>query len=257
MKNKSNAEDIEIRECTTVEEFDACVRLQREEFGLPDLELSPRRHLIVSRSAGGWVLGAFAGRDMIGFVLTLAAVRGREIMAYSHMMAVASGYQNRGVGARLKWAQRARAIGEGWQFIKWTFEPMRARNAHFNINRLGVTVRDYAENFYGTDYATSPGEQGTEHGIDSDRLFAGWELSSPRVEALAHGKTVEPSRAPAAVIEIPHDWSALQRDDPQAARRELLRVRREFQTAFAQKLVCAGFERDAAQPRYLLYKDDR
>ena len=101
--------EVTIRECTTVEEFDQCVRLQREGFGLPDLELSPRRHLIVSRSAGGWVLGAFAGHEMVGFVLTLAAVHGREIMAYSHMMAVASRYQNRGVGARLKWAQRARA----------------------------------------------------------------------------------------------------------------------------------------------------
>ena len=43
--------EIDIRECTTVEEFDQCVRLQREAFGLPDLELSPRRHLIVARVA--------------------------------------------------------------------------------------------------------------------------------------------------------------------------------------------------------------
>jgi len=49
--------DVLIRECTTVEEFDACIRLQREVFGLPDLEVSPRRHLIVSRLAGGWVRG--------------------------------------------------------------------------------------------------------------------------------------------------------------------------------------------------------
>ena len=46
-------DDIDIRECTTVQEYDECIRLQREAFGLPDLELSPRRHLIVARSAGG------------------------------------------------------------------------------------------------------------------------------------------------------------------------------------------------------------
>ncbi|HEX8475010.1 MAG TPA: GNAT family N-acetyltransferase [Pyrinomonadaceae bacterium] len=258
MDNKSNAADIEIRECTTMEEFDACVGLQREVFGLPDLEVSPRRHLIVSRSAGGWCLGAFAHGRVVGFVHTVAAVHGTEISAYSHMMAVAAAYQNRGVGARLKWAQRERAIREGWQFIKWTFEPMRARNAHFNINRLGVSIREYAENYYGTDYHTSPDEQEKKYDLDSDRLMARWELRSPRVTALADGRNAEQSDArAAATIEIPPDWNPLLRDAPHVARRELLRVRQEFQSAFAEGLVCTGFERDAARPRYLLYRDDR
>ncbi len=51
-------EEIAIRECTTVEELEACVQLQRQVFALPDLEISPRRHLIVSRLVGGWTLGA-------------------------------------------------------------------------------------------------------------------------------------------------------------------------------------------------------
>ena len=56
------------------------------------------------------------------------------------MMAVAKDYQNKGVGARLKWAQRERALAKGGKLIKWTWDPMQARNAHFNLNRLGVTV---------------------------------------------------------------------------------------------------------------------
>src|SRR5207245_1366445 len=144
--------DIEIREVTAIEEYNACIKLQREVFGLPDLEISPRRHLIVSHEAGGWTLGAFVEDKLAGFVHHLAAVRGDEIFGYSHMMAVADEYQNRGIGARLKWAQRARALSEGRDFITWTFEPMRPRNAHFNLNRLGVVVRSYAVNFYGTDY---------------------------------------------------------------------------------------------------------
>src|ERR1041384_4641875 len=149
--------DVSIRECTTIAEFDACTRLQRDVFGLPDMEISPRRHLIVSRQAGGWTLGAFVNDELVGFVHHMAAVRDREVFGYSHMMAVAAEYQNKGLGARLKWAQRERALSEGRTFIKWTWEPMRARNAHFNINRLGAIVRTYAVNFYGTDYATSPG----------------------------------------------------------------------------------------------------
>src|SRR6266404_6753972 len=152
-------EEIIIRECTAIDELDSCVRLQRVVFGLPDLEISPRRHLIVSREAGGWTLGAFDEARLVGFVHHLGAVRGDRIFGYSHMMAVAAEYQNRGVGAQLKWAQRARALAEGRDFIKWTFEPMRARNAHFNLNRLGANIREYAVNFYGTDYGANPAEK--------------------------------------------------------------------------------------------------
>src|SRR2546423_15411104 len=102
--------NVEIREVSSIEEYDACIKLQREVFGLPDLEISPRRHLIVSHRAGGWTLGAFVNDQIIGFVHHLAAVEGDCIFGYSHMMAVAAEVQNKGVGAQLKWAQSARAL---------------------------------------------------------------------------------------------------------------------------------------------------
>jgi len=255
--------NIEIRECVTIDELDNCIRLQREVFGLPDLEISPRRHLIVSRQAGGWTLGAFAGDQLVGFVHHLAAVRGAEVFGYSHMMAVDPAFQNQGVGARLKWSQRERAIQEGRNFIKWTWDPMQARNAHFNLNRLGVTVTSYAVNFYGTDYATSPLRTDVAPaGIDSDRLFANWHLQSSRVINLAGGSSepaVMPGESvpekPAATIAIPIDWTKLCREHPAQAKQEQLRVRTEFQQAFAAGLVAAGFERSADAPRYLLYSE--
>ncbi len=248
--------DIEIREVTAIEEYNACVLLQREVFGLPDLEISPRRHLIVSHEAGGWTLGAFIEGKLVGFVLHLAAVHGDEIFGYSHMMAVAAEYQNRGLGARLKWAQRARALSEGRNFIKWTFEPTRARNAYFNLNRLGVVVREYAANFYGTDYVTNPAEKAAGvSGMDSDRVFASWELRSPRVEALATGAEYSLPAEPDRTIEIPADYSLLLRSDPAAGKREQMRVREEFLKALGDGLVCRAFERDAARPRYLFYEE--
>jgi predicted GNAT superfamily acetyltransferase len=244
---------VTVREVNTVEEYDACIELQRAAFGLPDLEISPRRHLIVSRRAGGWTLGAFAEGKLIGFVHHLAAVKGSEIFGYSHMMAVDPAFQNHGVGAQLKWAQRERAVAEGRSFIKWTFEPMRARNAHFNLNRLGAIIREYAVNFYGTDYGTSPAEKaaGVE-GFDSDRLFASWELNSPRVKALAQRREY-PLPEPVRSIEIPADFSALLRTNPPAAQTEVLRVRDEFLEALKNGLVCRAFERDDRRPRYLFY----
>jgi predicted GNAT superfamily acetyltransferase len=255
---EESATEIEVRDCATFAEYDQCIQLQREAFALPDLEISPRRHLIVTRRAGGWTLGAFAGDEMVGFVHHMIAVRGEsEIIGYSHMMAVARSYQNKGVGAKLKWAQRARALSEGRNFIKWTWDPMQARNAHFNLNRLGVVVRSYGVNFYGTDYITMPHETERSVHLDSDRLFADWQLDSSRVQLLAEGAAPVPDSAPAATVEIPSDWSALIRQDAAAARREQLRVRAEFQEAFADGLICAGFARDKAHPRYLLYRGDK
>jgi predicted GNAT superfamily acetyltransferase len=247
---------IDIRECSAIEELDACIQLQREVFALPDLEISPRRHLIVTRQAGGWTLGAFVDGRLVGFVHHLVAVRGKdEITGYSHMLAIANDYQNRGLGAQLKWAQRARAMQEGRCFIRWTWDPMQARNAHFNLNRLGVTAHSYAENFYGTDYATAPARKGIgAGGIDSDRLFASWELNSPRVQELAAGRPPVPLDEPVAAIDIPADWTLLLREDVDAARQEQLRVRSEFKTALATGLICAGFERNPTRPRYLLYE---
>ncbi|MCA1567775.1 MAG: GNAT family N-acetyltransferase [Acidobacteria bacterium] len=250
--------EVSIRECTTIEEFDTCVRLQREVFHMPDLELSPRRHLIVSRLTGGWILGAYrAGGELVGFVHHLVAVRDAEIVGYSHMMAVSATYQNRGLGARLKWAQRERALAEGRNFIRWTFEPMQARNAHFNINRLGVVIRSYCVNFYGWDAGTEATAGGQLFNLDSDRLLVEWELRTPRVEARARGESASHGSAPvAAVVEIPPDWNTLRREDGRAAEGELLRVRSEFQKHFAAGLVCAGFERDGTRPRYLFYRDE-
>lgn len=244
-------DEIKIRECTTIEEFDSCIYLQREAFGLPDLEISPRRHFIVSRQAGGWTLGAFANERMVGFVHHLAAVRpNNEIYGYSHVMAVARDYQNKGVGARLKWAQRAKAMSEGRDFIKWTWDPMQSRNAHFNLNRLGVYVHHYEANFYGLDYDQS----GERPGIPSDRLFASWRLNSQRVSALGDGLTHTIDAQPVKKIAIPPDWSAVVKRDAHEAREMQTRVRSEFQSAFAEQLVCAGLERGDGQSQYLLYR---
>src|SRR5215216_4920872 len=250
-------EETTIRECTTIEEFDVCLSLQREAFGLPDLELSPRRHLIVSHQAGGWTLGAFVADRMVGFVHHLVAVRGdNEIFGYSHMMAVAKDYQNKGVGARLKWAQRERALSEGRKFIKWTWDPMMARNAHFNLNRLGATVDTYAHNFYGIDYDVdrSLDEQPR---LPSDRLFATWEITSDRVRARATGAAAPVAGKPVATVAIPSEWSPLVKRDPHGALDEQARVRDKFQKVFSQSLICAGFERGEEYSQYLLFEPNK
>lgn len=245
--------EIIIRECITVEELSGCVALQREVFSLPDLEISPVRHLIVTKHAGGFTLGAFTAENrLVGFVLSVPMFIGNERFYYSHMTAVAAEFQSFGIGAQLKWAQREKALSKNVKFIKWTFQPVQARNAFFNLEKLGAIVREYKPNFYGTDYSTT-NAQGEKVGLDSDRLFAEWNLVSEKVEKLAKGENVEKTGEIKQKIEIPNDWNELVKTNPQQAIVEQNRVKEEFQAAFAKNLICRSFERDQQNPKYLLY----
>jgi predicted GNAT superfamily acetyltransferase len=245
---------IEIRECTRIPEFTECVQIQREVFALPESELSPVRHLVVTKSAGGFSLGAWDGDRLAGFTLSVPAyINGRRAY-YSHMTAIRAQYQGLGLGARLKWAQRERALSEGIDYIRWTFEPVKARNAFFNLEKLGAVTRDYRVNYYGTDYGTAPELGGGQLGLDSDRLMADWELRDPRVEALAAGETpIGATNVPQAEIVIVNDWLELVEHDLEKAKAEQMRIRGEFQAAFARGLVARGFRRDEERPAFLLY----
>ena len=251
----SQEQEFTIRECTTVDELSQCVTLQREVFALPEIEISPVRHLIVTKKAGGFTLGAFTREDvLVGFVLSVPSFLGNKKFFYSHMTAVRQEFQSYGIGTRLKWAQRVTALEKGVNFIKWTFQPVQARNAFFNLEKLGAIVRHYEPNFYGTDYTTAH-EQGGNLGLDSDRLFAEWHLESENVKTLAKGEKFNETGEVVRAIEIPNNWNALVRENPQQAIQEQERIKNEFQIAFAGGLVGKGFVRSETNPRYLLFKE--
>lgn len=247
-----NEQKIEIRECRSVEDLSQCVWLQREVFALPEIEISPVRHFIVSRQSGGFTLGAFAGDLLVGFVLSVSAFLGNDKFFYSHMAAVKREFQSFGIGAQLKWAQREKALEKDVKFIKWTFQPIQTRNAHFNLEKLGAIVKHYEPNFYGTDYSTQI-DQSKNIGLDSDRLFAEWHLESEKVEKLSNGEAFEEKDEIVKRIELDFDWNELVTKNPQRAVAEQNRIKDEFQAAFAQKLVCRGFERGANVSAYLLF----
>jgi predicted GNAT superfamily acetyltransferase len=248
--------EITVREVETIEEMRGCIELQRAVFAAPDMEISPVRHLIVARYAGGFTLGAFLGERLVGFVLSLPMYlkNSDERAFYSHMTAVDTSLQSLGIGAKLKWAQRRRALSEGANYIKWTYQPVLARNAFFNLERLGVTIKTYMPNFYGTDAEASAEQKSAQEGVDSDRLFADWHLLSPKTVALSRGEKFEETGEAVKTIEIPPDWNSLVVSDTKKAILEQARIKHEFQTAFAEGLIARGFERSERNPKYLLYK---
>lgn len=246
--------EIEIRECATLDELSACVDLQREVFALPEIEISPVRHFVVTKNAGGFILGAYSGEELVGFVLSVPAFLRGEKAFYSHMTAVKATFQSYGIGGKLKWMQRQRSLELGVKYVKWTFEPWKARNAYFNLEKLGAKITEYQPNFYGIDYATAS-TGGVPIGLASDRLFAEWNLESEKVTVLADGLSFTETRLPVREILVTPDWSSLVSSDPKGAIAEQARLKNEFETAFAVGLVADGFVRDDSHPKYLLYKD--
>jgi predicted GNAT superfamily acetyltransferase len=240
---------IEIREVESFDEMDCCLELQREVFSFPDLEVSPRRHLVVTKQSGGFTLGAYDGDLIVGLAITVPAFFGSKRAFYSHMAAVKREYQSHGIGAKLKWAQRARALAENVRYIKWTFQPVQARNAFFNLEKLGAVIKEYVPNFYGTGFSNS----GAKAEIESDRVYAEWELESEKVNMIAHGEKFNEKREIIKTIEIMNDWNSLIENDLNAAIKEQNRIRTEFQNALSEGLICAGFDRSGDRPKYLFF----
>jgi predicted GNAT superfamily acetyltransferase len=187
---------IQIRKCTTLEDFNRCVALQKAVWHESDLETEPYVTFVVANQTGGQVLGAFDGDTMIGFTMAVAGVRNKTPYLHSHMTGVLPEYRDRKVGRALKLFQREEALSRDIRLIEWTFDPLAIRNAHFNLNRLGAIVRTYIPNFYGI--TSSP----LHHGLPTDRLLAEWHLDAKRVIAAIHDTIPEPVTAP-AIIHVP------------------------------------------------------
>ena len=175
-------EGLSIRPFETIEEYRACVVLQEETWGRGFSERVPPAILKVSRLLGGVASGAWDERGRLaGFVFGMTGPRDGEVVHWSDMLAVRADLRDSGLGTKLKAHQRELVGAIGVEKMLWTFDPLRARNAYLNFNKLGIVVREYAQDMYGqTD---SP----LHRGIGTDRFVALWLLSSERVCARAQG----------------------------------------------------------------------
>ncbi len=236
------------RSCRTLEELAACVDVQRKIWGYADRELYPLRLFVNLTKIGGHVLGAFASKgELVGFVASMPAWRGRLRYYYSLSLGVLPQHENQGVGRSLKLAQRRAALRVGIQVIEWTFDPLKAKNAFFNIVRLGAIARRYLPDHYGCM------ESRLQQGLPSDRLVAEWWLDSPRVRRALRGRVFFTQvRMPAAVVLIPSQVEGHAATQVALACAEQAALREQLQKCFARKLAITGCARDEEGTRYLL-----
>jgi len=240
---------VAIRPVTDLNGFARCVELQLETWGYADSDTIPRRMFLVAQRAGGQVLGAYdTGADggvghhdnMIGFVLSIPGYRDGHSYLHSHMLAVLGYWRDRGIGQRLKLAQRDDALARGIGLIEWTFDPLEIKNAYLNIMKLGAIARRYVANLYGNSTSVLQG------GLPSDRLYAEWWLRSPRVEAAVRGEAAQPLQV-GKTVKVPGEIYSWRKSE--SGRERALDVqtanRFELQAAFADGLAVTAFSREA------------
>ena len=69
------SEEIQLRNLQEVEEFRACVALQKEVWGFADNELVPLRIFSLAPKIGGQVIGAWDGNNLVGFAFSIPGIR--------------------------------------------------------------------------------------------------------------------------------------------------------------------------------------
>ncbi len=239
---------VKIRKCEALEEMQACFALQKEVWAFSDADLVPIRLFVVANKIGGHVIGAFDGKDLVGFALAIPGMRHGHSYLHSQMLAVCEQYRNGGLGRRLKLYQRDDALARGFELMEWTFDPLEIKNAYLNIEKLGALARRYNVNQYGI--TTSP----LQGGLPTDRLVAEWWMKSRRVTAVLNGGR-RPDFEPRASIAVPaqiYDWKGSAATRPRALEVQT-KNREQFNSAFAEGLVVLGYERNGdGNGRFLL-----
>ncbi len=189
----ASAPQVTIRDLRTIDELNQLRAVEKEVWGMAEEDAMPLTIAIALKSAGNIFVGAFeqheggkklAKEKMVGFAFGFLGREHGQTTIHSHMLAVLDAYRHLDLGAKLKHAQRERALAMGVHEMTWTFDPLQSRNAHFNFAKLGVMSDTYKIDFYGPETSSMLHRNGT------DRLWVRWLLSSRRVRDRISGKNM-------------------------------------------------------------------
>ncbi len=251
---------MKIRDLSSLDDYAACVALQEETWGAGFSERVPTAILRVTQKIGGVAAGAFNDNDeMVGFVFGLTGVRDGELVHWSDMLAVKHVLRGQGIGEQLKAFQRDKVVALGVRSMLWTFDPLQAGNAHFNINRLGAVPVEYVVDMYGSNTGS------TLHGsLPTDRFVVLWKLTDvarpdSRPADRGEGPLANPlgvdglpttallpafgQRPPAIGVQVPTDLGAIQSLGRTFAMRWRLAIREVMTAWLSAGYVVTAFTR--------------
>ncbi|WP_292835623.1 GNAT family N-acetyltransferase [Microbacterium sp.] len=217
---------IEIRALDSMEQVFVASEVLSEVWGGDRTGMPPNLLRALAHS-GNYAVGLYDGERMIGASAAWFAAPAQRSM-HSHITGILPGYRGQSLGRLLKQHQRAWALARDVGHITWTFDPLVARNAHFNVRVLGARVTEYLVDHYGAM------DDGVNRGDESDRLMVSWALAAPA--------SAPPEDQVVTSVPVPHDIEALRRADPAEALEWRYRVRDAFGGLLSDGFAVAGFD---------------
>jgi len=232
-----------ISELSEMEQFEACVELQRAVWGMDDLDILPPNLFRVycdKHAPWGIALGAWEAGQMVGFLFCMPTSQQQAL--WLDMLGVLPAYQRRGLGEQLM-RQLAEAAGaRGIRKIIWTYDPLESVNANLYIHKLGAVCRTYEENYYRF------GPSRSLSGYPADRFKVEWTIDS-----VGHSEQALDERDYLRV-EIPGNLREMKEHSPEQALAWREKTRPHFRRINTEGYLVTGFEYDPAQQmgQYLL-----
>jgi predicted GNAT superfamily acetyltransferase len=255
----------------SISDITPVVQLQAEIWGAPG-ETAPAHLLLTIAKEEGIVHLMLDDDRPIGFSYGfLSRTESGQLKLASHQAGVLAAYQSRGLGYRLKLAQREAALARGLALITWTYDPLQSLNARLNLHKLGAVCRTYIPNLYGEM------SDALNQGLPSDRFRVDWWLDSPHVAARLRGEFPDPAQALAnypllnpagsaeaplpadtadvCLVEISANLAKLKTDGPDQARRWRMQTRHIFTTLFERNYSAIDLLRYDGRSFYLLQRN--
>jgi predicted GNAT superfamily acetyltransferase len=218
---------------------------------------------------GGLTLGAFVGERLVGYSYALPGFDGRPFLL-SCGLAVAPGFESRGVGLALKLAQAQHARRAGYDLARWTTNALASRPLHVYLSKLGARLVRYRAGMYAelaepvlpdeveiewdlrTAGSTPSARRGTRPRlVTNTRAPAG---GIRRLTGVDDGLLADPA-LPSYSVEIPWDRATLARDEPELAREWLAGVRKAMRALLAADYVGTAVLPDASTRRSFVVFD--
>jgi len=267
----------------SLEELDACVAVQRAILGDRAQTIWSVAALADVCQSGGLALGAHEGADgLCGALVDLVADVDGYPSRHTVFRGVLESVRNRGIGQRLRAAERAICQQEGVDLVFWTIDPLRSDEAHIAFNKLGAIATGYRRNLYGEVHDK------VNLGLATDRMHIEWWIDSPRVAAMLDRGNPAPHfrlsihemdvitetrllqngvrmfvghndtpQAEHVLAEIPVDLDRIRTADLALANQWRLQSRAMFELLFERGYVGAGFVHEGGRSFHLFRKADR
>ncbi|MFC2138632.1 hypothetical protein ACFLTE_10685 [Bacteroidota bacterium] len=165
---------IEYSEINTPKEFNECVILQKEIFGLSDIDVIPAMFLnMVARKNPfmGIIVGIFknigATQKMIGFSINVST--GIDNSLYGVATGMLSEYQNKMYGYYVILKVREIAIENNVKIIYVLYDPLEANLGRLYMQKFGFIGTKFIENAYQLN------DDKDTTGVPNDKIFVEWD----------------------------------------------------------------------------------